>query len=126
MGTFSYRVYPFVLCNAPATFQWVVLGIFPDLTHDCVDNYMDDFTVYGLTFETYLNNLENVLKICKETNISLNPKKCHMLQFEGIVLRHHIFAKGIKVDPSKIEVIVNHLGPKSQKDVRSFLGHVGY
>jgi len=46
-GTFSYRVLPFRLCNAPATFQRAVLGIFSDLIHDCVEVYMDDFTVYG-------------------------------------------------------------------------------
>ena len=46
-GTFAYRVLPFGLCNAPATFQRAVLGIFSDLIHDCVEVYMDDFTVYG-------------------------------------------------------------------------------
>lgn len=56
-GTFSYRVFPFGLCNAPATFQRAILGIFSNLTHDCVENYMDDFTIYSLTFETTLVNL---------------------------------------------------------------------
>lgn len=45
---------------------------------------------------------------------------------EGIVLGHHISDKGIKVDPTKIEVIINLPAPQSQKNVRSFLGHAGY
>eukprot|EP00253_Pinus_taeda_P036071 PITA_36071 len=45
--TFAYRVLPFGLCNAAATFQRAVLGIFSDLIHDCVEVYMDEFTVYG-------------------------------------------------------------------------------
>jgi hypothetical protein len=49
-GTFAYQVFPFGLCNAPTTFQWVVLGIFSYLIHDCVEVYMDDFIVYGNTF----------------------------------------------------------------------------
>lgn len=49
-----------------------------------------------------------------------------MLMTEGIVLGHHISDKGIKVDPAKIEVIINLPTPQSQKNVRSFLGHVGY
>jgi hypothetical protein len=49
-----------------------------------------------------------------------------MLLTEGIVLGHHLSAEGIKVDPAKIEVIVNLSSPKTQKDVRSFLGHAGY
>ena len=48
-GTYTYIVFPFVLCNAPATFQCVVLGIFADLIHDCIDVYMDDFISYGFT-----------------------------------------------------------------------------
>ena len=65
-GTYDYRVLPSGLCNALATFQKAVLGIFFDLIHNCVEVYMDDFTVYGNTFEEALENLENVLKICKE------------------------------------------------------------
>ena len=53
-GTYAYRVLPFGLCNAPTTFQRVVLGIFTDLVHDCVEVYMDDFTVYGNTFKEAL------------------------------------------------------------------------
>ena len=49
-GTFSYRVLPFGLCNALATFQRAVLSIFAELVHDAVDIYMDDFTPYGCDF----------------------------------------------------------------------------
>jgi hypothetical protein len=49
-----------------------------------------------------------------------------MLLTEGIVLGHHLSAEGIKVDPAKIEVIVNLPSPKTQKYVRRFLGHAGY
>ena len=46
-GTFSYRVLPFGLCNAPATFQRAILSIFAELVHDTIEIYMDDFTPYG-------------------------------------------------------------------------------
>ena len=49
-GTYAYRVLPFGLCNAPVTFHRVVLAIFSDLTNDCVEFYMDDFTVHGKDF----------------------------------------------------------------------------
>ena len=49
-----------------------------------------------------------------------------MLLTEGIVLGHHICSQGIKVDPAKIEVIVSLPFPKTQKEVRIFLGHAGY
>jgi hypothetical protein len=89
-GTYAYRVLPFGLCNAPATFQRVVLAIFSDLTHDCVEVYMDDFTVYGDDFQQALDNLEKVLIRCKETNLSLSHEKSRMMLTEGIVLGHRI------------------------------------
>jgi hypothetical protein len=49
-GTFSYRVLPFGLCNAPATFQRAVLGIFSDMLNDSMEIFMDDFTPYGVSF----------------------------------------------------------------------------
>ena len=60
-GTYAYRVLPFGLCNACATFYRAVLGIFFDLINECVEVYMDDFTVYGDTFEEAIENLENNL-----------------------------------------------------------------
>jgi len=59
-------------------------------------------------------------------NLSLSHEKCKMLLTEGIVLGHHVSSQGIKVDPAKIEVIVGLPSPKTQKEVRSFLGHAGY
>ena len=49
-----------------------------------------------------------------------------MLLTKGIVLGHHISAKGIQVDPTKIEIISKLPSPQTQREVRSFLGHVGY
>jgi hypothetical protein len=46
-GTFAYSVLPFGLCNAPATFQRVVISIFADISHNTMEIYMDDFTTYG-------------------------------------------------------------------------------
>ena len=125
-GTYAYKVLPFGLCNAPATFQRAVLGILADLVHDCVEIYMDDFTVYGNDFKEALDNLEKVLIRCQETNLALSHEKCKMMLTEGIVLGHHISSEGIKVDPAKIEIITSLSPPTTQKEVRSFLGHAGY
>jgi hypothetical protein len=85
-GTYAYKVLPFGLCNALATFQREVLAIFVDLIDDCVEVYMDDFSVYGDTFVEALDNLERVLNRCRETSLSLSNEKCFMMYIEGIVL----------------------------------------
>lgn len=125
-GTYAYRVLPFELCNAPATFQRVVFIIFFDLIHDCVEAYMDDFTVYKNSFEEALENLENFIIRCKETNILLSHEKYFMVFNEVIVLGRHILGDGIKVDSSKVEVISKLSVPNCQRDVRNFLGFTGY
>ena len=104
MGNLAYRVLLFGLYNAPATFQRAVLGIFSSLIHDCVEVYMDDFTVYGNTFEEALEILEKVLKRCDEANLSLSHEICFTMSIEGIVLGYHISRDGIKVDKPKVEV----------------------
>eukprot|EP00253_Pinus_taeda_P034739 PITA_34739 len=82
--------------------------------------------VYGNRFEEALENLENVLKRCKETNLLLSHEIFFMMFTKGIVLGHHISGDGIKVDKSKVEVITKLSIPNCQKDVRSFLGFTGY
>ena len=71
-GTFAYRRMPFGLCNAPATFQRCMMAIFSDLVEEIMDVFMDDFSIYGSSFEGCLENLEQVLTRCEETNLVLN------------------------------------------------------
>eukprot|EP00253_Pinus_taeda_P034577 PITA_34577 len=125
-GTFAYRVLPFGLCNAPTTFQRAVIGIFSDMINDSLEIFMDEFTPYGTTFEDALQNLEKVLKRCIEAHLALSTEKCHMMMNEGIVLGHFVSLLGIHVDAAKIQVILTLPIPKTQTEVRSFLGHAGY
>ena len=125
-GVFAYRRMPFGLCNAPATFQRCMLAIFSDMVEKSIEVFMDDFLVFGPSFESYLKNLEMVLQRCVETNLVLNWEKCHFMVREGIVLGHKISARGIKVDRAKIDVIEKLPPPLNVKGVRSFLGHAGF
>ena len=125
-GTFAYRRMPFGLCNAPATFQRCMLSIFSDMVERILEVFLDDFSVFGDSFDDCLSNLKKVLARCEEKNLVLNWEKCHFMVTHGIVLGHIVSSKGIEVDKSKIELISNLPIPKSVKDVRSFLGHAGF
>ena len=125
-GIFSFRQMPFGLCNAPATFQHCMMVIFTDMVQTFMEIFMDDFSVYGESFETYLCNLGKVLQRCEEKNLVLNWEKCHFMVNEGIVLGHKILRRGIEVDRAKIEAIERLNPPTSIKGIRSFLGHVGF
>ncbi|RDX78889.1 Retrovirus-related Pol polyprotein from transposon 17.6, partial [Mucuna pruriens] len=125
-GTFAYTRMPFGLCNAPSTFQRCMLSIFSDLLEDCMEVFMDDFTVYADTFDACLGNLARVLKRCIETDLVLNFEKCHFMVAEGIVLGHLVSSRGIEVDKAKIDIITSLPNPASVREVRSFLGHAGF
>ncbi|KAK1419540.1 hypothetical protein QVD17_28715 [Tagetes erecta] len=125
-GTFAYRRMPFGLCNAPATFQRCMVAIFQDMMQNSMEVFMDDFSVFGSSFDHCLSNLESMLKRCIETNLMLNWEKCHFMVTEGIVLGHKISRKGIEVDRAKIETISKLPPPTNVKSVRSFLGHAGF
>ena len=71
-GVFAYRRMPFGLCNAPATFQRCMMAIFADMVEKCIEVFMDDFLVFGSSFDYRLANLELVLQRCEETNLVLN------------------------------------------------------
>ncbi|RDX85345.1 Retrovirus-related Pol polyprotein, partial [Mucuna pruriens] len=108
-GTFAYTRMSFGLCNAPSTFYCCMTNIFSNLLQDCMEVFMDDFTVYATSFDTCLENLSQVLTRCINTNLVLNFEKCHFM-----------------VDKSKINIITSLPNFAFVREVRSFLGHAGF
>ena len=124
--TFAFRRMSLGLCNAPATFQRCMMSMFSYLAKEVMEIFMDDFIVYGSSFEHCLQNLGTVLHRCQDKNLALNWKKCHFMVTEGIVLGHRISAAGLEVDQAKVSIIKNLLPPTTIKGIRSFLGHAGF
>jgi hypothetical protein len=118
-GTFTYRIMSFRLCNAPATFHRCMLSILNDMVECFLEIFMDDFSIFGDSFDDCLTMLEKVLNKCEEKNLVLNWGKCHFMITNGIVLGHIVSLIRIKVDKSKMELITTLQTPKFGKDVRS-------
>jgi hypothetical protein len=125
-GTYAYRSMPFGLCNAPATFQRCMPAIFHGFCEEIVEVFMDDFFVYGTSFDNCLHNLDKVLQRCEETNLVLNWEICHFMVNEGIVLGPKISERGIKVDGAKVEAIEKMPCPRDVIGIRSIFGHAGF
>ncbi|GJU36837.1 reverse transcriptase domain-containing protein [Tanacetum coccineum] len=113
-GTFAYCRMPFGLCNAPGTFQRCMLAIFHDMVEK-MEVFMDDFSVFGNSFENCLSRLEKMLQRCEDTNLCLNWEKSYFMVKEGIVLGHKISKNGIEVDKAKIDVIAKLPHPTTVK-----------
>ncbi|CAM8994084.1 unnamed protein product [Rhodiola kirilowii] len=125
-GTFAFRKMSFGLCNAPGTFQRVVTSIFSDMIREFIEVFMDDFTIYGDTFDACLSNLSTVLARCVSMNLVLNYEKCHFMVTHGIVLGHIVSQEGMEVDKAKIDLIMTLPYPSTVRDIQSFLGHAGF
>nr|GEU39074.1 hypothetical protein [Tanacetum cinerariifolium] len=125
-GTFTYKRMPFGLCNATKTFQCCITAIFHKIIEDSMEVFMDDFSVFGDSFDHCLKNLEKMLKRYEETNLVLIWEKCYFMVKEGIILGHKVLGAEIEDDKAKIKAISKLPYPTNVKAIRSFLGHSGF
>jgi len=107
-------------------FRGACWPFFVDMVDKSIEVFMDDFSIFGPSFECCLKNLEMMLQRCVETNLILNWEKCHFMVREGIVLGHKISARGIKVDRAKIDIIEKLPPPSNFEGIRSFLWHAWF
>jgi hypothetical protein len=103
-----------------------MMSIFSKMIEKIMEVFMDDFTIYGKTFNDCLENLDRVLQRCEEEHLVLNWEKCHFMVRGGIVLGHKVSERGIEVDRAKIEVIEQLPAPTNVKGIQSFLGHARF
>jgi hypothetical protein len=82
---------------------------------------MNDFIIYGNSFDACIENLTLILKRCMKINLVLNYKKCHFMVEQGIVLGHIVFSRGLEVNKAKIDIIFSLSYPVSIREVYSFL-----
>nr|GEV12262.1 hypothetical protein [Tanacetum cinerariifolium] len=104
-------------------FSRCMLAIFHDMVEKTMKVFMDDFLVFGNSFENCLSRLDKMLQRCEDTNLSLNWEKSHFMVKEGIVLGHKISKNGIEVDKAKVDVIAKLPHPTTIKDFANY--HAG-
>ena len=124
--TYAFQRMPFGLCNAPTTFQRCMMVIFSDFIGESMEVFIDNFSFFGPSFDACLEHLTQILDVCVKKRLVLSWEKSHFMVREGIVLGHLVSSKGLEVDKAKVEVIQDLALPKSIRELRSFLGHVGF
>ena len=121
-GLFQFRVMPFGLHSAPATFQRLmdrILG--PELEPFCFA-YLDDIIILGETYEDHENNLRQVFQRLRAANLKVNPEKCQFGRKSLKYLGHLITSDGIGTDPDKVSAILELPAPVNIRGLRRFLG----
>ena len=124
-GLFEFKIMPFGLCGAPSHFQQLMSIVLEGL-EDHAMAYLDDILVFSKTPEEHFRHLQEVFNRLRNHNLKLKLKKCQFLQEGTKYLGFVIDKDGIKPDMDKVEVIRNMPEPKTVKQVRGFIGAIGY
>ena len=125
-GTFCYRVMPFGLKNAGATYQRAMTTLFHDMMHKEIEVYVDDMIAKSQTEENHVEDLLKLFQRLRKYRLRLNPNKCTFSVRSGKLLGFIVSQKGIEVDPDKVKAIQEMPAPKIEKQVRGFLGRLNY
>ena len=125
-GLFEFKVMPFGLSNAPATFQRLMDLVLAGLQWSHCLVYLDDVIVLGRSFEDHLSNLCLVFQRFRNAHLKIKPSKCELLKKEVCFLGHLVSEEGVATDPSKTAKVASWPTPTSCRQVQQFLGIANY
>ncbi|KAM1773936.1 hypothetical protein ACFX12_043370 [Malus domestica] len=125
-GIYCYKVMPFCLKNAGATYQRAMQKIFNDMLHKNVECYVDDVVVKKKKRSNHLKDLHVVFERLRKYNLKMNPLKCAFGvtsgKFLGFIVKH----RGIEVDRSKIKAIQSMPEPRNLHELKSLQGRLAF
>jgi hypothetical protein len=125
-GLYSFKVMPFGLCNAPATFERLMETVLRGLQWQICLVYLDDIIVVGETVENMIENLTQVFDRLLAAGLKLKARKCSLFATQVEYLGHLVSQEWISTHPDKIKVVQNWEVPTNVSEVRSFLGFCSY
>ncbi|XP_069140237.1 uncharacterized protein [Argopecten irradians] len=119
-GLYQFRVMPFGLVNAPATFSRLMRKLLAGM--DCLDNFIDDILIFTDTWEQHLEVLRELFGRLRKARLTARPTKCS-IGFKSLpCLGYVVGDQRLRPDQEKIKAIEEAPRPETKKQVRSFLG----
>lgn len=125
-GHYEFKRMPFGLKNAPSTFQRVMNNMLRGLQNETCLVYLDDIIIFSTSLQEHIERLREVFERLRQSNFKVQLDKSEFLHKEVAYLGHKITCEGVKPNPEKIESVKNFPIPKTQKEIKSFLGLAGY
>jgi len=122
--TFCYKVMSFGLKNAGVTCQRAMVTLFHDMIHKEIEVYVDDMIAKSRSEEEHIVNLRKLFERLRKFKLRLNPAKCTFGVRSGKLLGFIVSQRGIEVDPDKVRAILEKPHPRTEKEVRGFLGRL--
>ena len=126
MGLYECESMPFGLCNAPPTFQRLMLNCLGELNLTYCLIYLDDVIIFSRTEEEHLEQMRVVFDRFWEHGLKLKPSKCEVFKTEINYLAHHVSKRGVLPSKKNLEAIAQCLPPDTYTKVKSFVGLVGH
>jgi ribosomal protein L16/L10AE len=123
-GIYCYRVMPFGLKNAGATYQRMVTGMFGHVIGKTVEACIDDMLIKSKRKSSHVEDLREVLEILRATKLRLNATKCLFGVSSGKFLGHMISYNGVEANPDQISALLNLQPPKDAKQVQRLMGMI--
>ncbi|KAG7552776.1 Ribonuclease H-like superfamily [Arabidopsis thaliana x Arabidopsis arenosa] len=123
-GTYCYKVMPFGLKNAGATYQRLVNKMFADQLGRTVEVYIDDMLVKSLVAADHVQHLSRCFDVLNEYNMKLNPAKCTFGVTSGEFLGYMVTKRGIEANPKQIRAILELPSPKNAREVQGLTGRI--
>ena len=124
-GLYQFRMMPFGLQGAPATFQRMIDQLLRGL-EGYATAYLDGLVIYSDSWEEHLLHIKNVFDRLREAGLTAKPKKCQFAMKQCIYLGHVVGNGAIRPEQSKIEAVMSFPVPQTKKEVRAFLRVTGY
>ena len=124
LGKLEFKRCPFGLAQAPAYFQRLINKVL--VPFDFAFRYLDDILVFSPDIETHLQHLDSIFARLQEVGLKLKKEKCSFIKAHIQYLGHIISREGITPVPEKLDSIDDMPPPRTPKEVKQFLGLVGY
>jgi hypothetical protein len=125
-GSYEFLVMPFGLTNAPATFCNLMNDVLYEFLDDFVVVYLDDIVVFSRSMNEHVVHLSRVLSRLREHKLFVKREKCDFASAEIMFLGHLVSVDQVRMDPMKVQAIVEWAAPTTVSDLRSFLGLANY
>ncbi|CAI7893870.1 unnamed protein product [Closterium sp. NIES-54] len=125
-GHFEFRVLPFGLTNAPATFMGLMNDIFRPFLDRFVIVFLDDILIFSKSLEEHAQHLRIVLDTLCHHRLYAKLSKCTFVRSSIGFLGHVISSKGIAMDPAKVQCLADWPAPHTVAELQSFIGLAKY
>lgn len=123
-GLYSYKVMPFGLRNAPATFQRLMNRVVNGLAGCAV--YLDDLVVYSDSWSTHLQRVRALFDRLAEAKLTVNLAKCEFAHATVTYLGRVVGQGCVAPVYAKVMAVRQFPQPTTKKELMRFLGMVGY